>query len=223
MSIYDALSALGSPASPVVEPFDVDAWASRALRTESTRPVETLPARRVARLRVGLSMARSAEFIFDGVKRETWYGKFHEWSQWQFRAADDLVIGDGLEADLPIQGTDKNLVRLVHAAIGLFTESCELATAVVGAWLRGASPDATNVAEELGDIAWYLALACDALGVPLSKVMAANEAKLRARYPDAFSEAAAVQRNSTTEQAVVAEIVSSPPPKAFVDSSDDGE
>ena len=40
-----------------------------------------------------------------------------------------------------------------------------------------------KIAEELGDVLWYLAEACDTVGVSLHTVACANIAKLEARYP----------------------------------------
>lgn len=47
--------------------------------------------------------------------------------------------------------------RLLHAAIGAVTEVSELLLAEDG--------DTINVKEEMGDICWYVAIACDELGI----------------------------------------------------------
>lgn len=51
--------------------------------------------------------------------------------------------------------------RILHAAMGLVTESAELLS----------STDKGNFAEELGDILWYLAIACDAMGITFDETM----------------------------------------------------
>lgn len=40
-----------------------------------------------------------------------------------------------------------------------------------------------NMCEELGDILWYVALACEHLGVSMHSLARANIAKLEARFP----------------------------------------
>ena len=47
--------------------------------------------------------------------------------------------------------------------------------------------DHATVVEELGDALWCLAIVADTLGVSLSDVARANEAKLRDRHPDGFT------------------------------------
>lgn len=52
-----------------------------------------------------------------------------------------------------------------------------------------------NLCEELGDVLWYLALACEHLGVSLHSLARANIAKLEARFPrQQFDPAAAEAR-----------------------------
>ena len=45
---------------------------------------------------------------------------------------------------------------------------------------------ADAVADELGDVLWYLAVAAKAAGLTLDEVAAKNVDKLRARYPEGF-------------------------------------
>lgn len=51
-----------------------------------------------------------------------------------------------------------------------------------------------DMAMELGDVCWYLALAADAIGFDLESVMQMNLEKLRARYPDGFDPERSVNR-----------------------------
>lgn len=43
-----------------------------------------------------------------------------------------------------------------------------------------------KIAEELGDVAWYLALGCELLGYDLETILQMNVDKLHKRYPDGF-------------------------------------
>jgi NTP pyrophosphatase (non-canonical NTP hydrolase) len=85
--------------------------------------------------------------------------------------------------------------RLLHAQLGLSSEVGELAGAIKKWLYYGRDIDLTNVKEELGDLMWYIALACNATGISLADVMESNIRKLQARYPDKFTEEAAADEN----------------------------
>lgn len=51
---------------------------------------------------------------------------------------------------------------------------------------QGHDLDVDHIAKELGDVAWYLAISAHAINYDLDSIMAANIAKLQARYPDGF-------------------------------------
>lgn len=92
---------------------------------------------------------------------------------------------------------------LMHAAIGLATESGELLDAIKKCVFYGKPLDVVNVKEELGDLLWYLAVACHATGTTIDEVGALNIAKLKARYPDRFTEAKANERDTDHEREVL--------------------
>ena len=46
--------------------------------------------------------------------------------------------------------------------------------------------DRRHLAKELGDVAWYLAIAAYAIDYPLSDIFKNNIDKLKQRYPDGF-------------------------------------
>jgi NTP pyrophosphatase (non-canonical NTP hydrolase) len=77
--------------------------------------------------------------------------------------------------------------RLLNAALGLCGEAGEFADALKKSHFHAHPLDEAALCKELGDVLWYAALACDALGLSLGEVMAENIAKLRRRYPEGFS------------------------------------
>lgn len=94
-------------------------------------------------------------------------------------------------------------VRLNHAVIGLAGEAGELA-GLVEKWLYyGQALDPARWKDELGDCLWYIALACNALGLDLGEVMEANIRKLRARYPEGYADALAAERDRQAEAAAL--------------------
>lgn len=84
--------------------------------------------------------------------------------------------------------------NLIIAALGLCGEAGEFADRVKKHYAQGHPLDTDKLAEELGDICWYVALACDALGFALGDVMQANVDKLLRRYPAKFSTEASINR-----------------------------
>ena len=75
---------------------------------------------------------------------------------------------------------------LINSVMGLCGESGE-AIDIVKKWLaQGHELDKEHLAKELGDIAWYLAEAATALGMPLEDILEANIEKLKKRYPEGF-------------------------------------
>lgn len=60
-----------------------------------------------------------------------------------------------------------------------------------------------NLKEELGDKLWYAALALDELKSTFEETMEANIKKLRARYPNKFTEEDAINRDLEKERAAL--------------------
>jgi NTP pyrophosphatase (non-canonical NTP hydrolase) len=95
------------------------------------------------------------------------------------------------------------LADLVHAMFGCVTESAEIAVHVRDV-LTGAKPlDGVNLKEEFGDTLWYVALGLRFLQTDFGETFATNIAKLRKRFPDKFTERAAIDRDLAGERAVL--------------------
>ena len=87
-------------------------------------------------------------------------------------------------AELKKQGC--NIQRLDTAASGMSAEAGEFMEIVKKLKFQGKPYDAKNkehLTKELGDIMWYVAQACLALGVRFDEVIYINTLKLAARYP----------------------------------------
>lgn len=83
---------------------------------------------------------------------------------------------------------------LMNGALGLCGESGEVADLVKKATFQGHELNAERVAEELGDVAWYLAVAAEAIGYSLDDILQMNVDKLLKRYPDGFDAERSVHR-----------------------------
>lgn len=95
---------------------------------------------------------------------------------------------------------DTRQAQLLHAAMGLATEAAELLDVVKRQLFYGKPLDGTNLVEEIGDLYWYLAALFDATDIAPEECRARNIAKLRVRYPDGFTPAAANDRNLAAER-----------------------
>ena len=83
-------------------------------------------------------------------------------------------------------GMKVNAASLMTGAIGLSSEGGEFAEIVKKCVFQGKPLDADtqfHIKRELGDIMWYWANSCRALGIDPNDVLAENVEKLKARYP----------------------------------------
>lgn len=97
--------------------------------------------------------------------------------------------------------------RLQHSIMGIVTEAGELQDAFKKYAYYGKELDTTNVIEELGDVLWYVALACNDLNIPMEDVMQINIDKLAARYPEKFTEHKAINRDLEVENKIMEEAI----------------
>jgi NTP pyrophosphatase (non-canonical NTP hydrolase) len=98
---------------------------------------------------------------------------------------------------------DHDTISLLHASIGLTTESAEFADTIKKHIYYGKEIDKINLIEEIGDLAWYCAIALNTLGSSFEQIMEKNIAKLQARYPDKFTEEKAKHRDLTLERSIL--------------------
>jgi NTP pyrophosphatase (non-canonical NTP hydrolase) len=123
----------------------------------------------------------------DRIKRALFYGKKLGDSRWSTGSVS----------------LKPELADLIHAMLGGITEAAEVAEHVRDV-LTGAKPlDAVNLKEEFGDVLWYVALGLRFLQTTFGETFDTNIAKLRARFPDKFTEAAAIDRDLAAERAVL--------------------
>ncbi len=89
--------------------------------------------------------------------------------------------------------TDRD-VMIIWNAVGLAGEAGEVADLIKKGIFHQHGLDVAKLKKELGDVLWYVAALCSKLDLDLSDVMAANIAKLQARYPEDYSSEASRQR-----------------------------
>lgn len=87
-----------------------------------------------------------------------------------------------------ITNPDENIssVKLLEGTMGLVGEAGEIDEIMKKSLFQGHKLDREHIALELGDTAWYLALAADAIGYDLETIFEKNLEKIKERYPDGF-------------------------------------
>ncbi|MDR9847100.1 hypothetical protein [Herbaspirillum huttiense] len=123
---------------------------------------------------------------------------------------NNVLVPEGLQAalaDAPFHLRGMKLEninpRLLHAALGCFTESGELVEAVKKQFETG-ELDKVNFGEEVGDIEWYQAIGFHETGVAEADCREKNIAKLKKRYPEKFDATDAVVRDLAAERQILA-------------------
>lgn len=182
--------------------MDLQKYVQDAIRTESKIPNVKLNLYEFDQL--VLLFVCAAELL-DQVKKNVFYNKGINEKKW-----DDSVktIDLTIQALKSIQRNEdyyetsvtKFDPRIFHGIVGVATEAGELVEALKASQN---SIDTTNVLEEIGDISWYTAILLDQLGGDWEKLLNANIAKLKARYPEKFTSQDAIERDVDNERKVL--------------------
>lgn len=98
------------------------------------------------------------------------------------------------QAALRTAGTEDEDSMLLNGVLGLCGETGEVADLVKKTKFQGHWFDSAKVAEELGDVLWYIAVTAHAIGFSLDEIMERNIEKLKARYPDGFDAERSIHR-----------------------------
>lgn len=168
-----------------------------------------------------LNIAVTAGDVVDAIKKALYYGKeinqekfvqqLRDLSEFamEMRAmnrANDIIA----PIMFPIDPTHTKDLRVLHGALGMFTEAAEMAKAVrdfAVAEVTGPNSvpefDVVNFCEEMGDSDWYKAILHDALGISEEQIRATVIAKLQKRYPGKFTTEAAINRDVVAERVIL--------------------
>ena len=87
--------------------------------------------------------------------------------------------------------------------MGLVTEAGEFQDMLKKHVFYGKPLDEVNLKEEIGDLLWYCAIALEALDTDFEAVMETNINKLKARYPEKFTEDKAENRDLVKEREIL--------------------
>lgn len=88
---------------------------------------------------------------------------------------------------------------LIHATLGIAGEAGEIVDAVKKHWVYGKKLDVANLKEEVGDLLFYIQALCQVAKIDMVQCLKENEDKLRKRYPNGYTDAAAIERADKKE------------------------
>lgn len=164
---------------------DYAAYQRAALGTEKPLP-EIVGDKEVLVGALKVCIATSA--LADLMKKVVIYGKEVDIDEIveKTRGIERAIDGfdSALFRDLPEDYDGETIAvnpRLLHAFLGLFGEAGELLEPLVGQ-IDGETIDGVNIAEEVGDCQWYMALGLDEIQTTMAEVLTKNNAKLALRY-----------------------------------------
>lgn len=91
----------------------------------------------------------------------------------------------------------------LHMVLGMFTEVAEIADVFKKSLAYDKKIDWVNVKEEIGDVMWYIANLCELHEWSLEEILQTNIDKLKARYPEKFTNEKALNRDLETERLIL--------------------
>lgn len=183
-------------------------------------------------LHSSLAMFCAAADVADLIKRAIFYGKELDMEKFQgllevvannagflFTQSKNGLLTDPKDLD-KIEVLGESLseidlanvnIRLLHAALGHFSESGEKLMAI-GRQLEGHELDKVNYSEEIGDGLWYSAVELDELSLTFEQVMRQNIKKLQDKFAGRyktgeFSNEQAINRDVVAERQVLEESI----------------
>lgn len=97
-------------------------------------------------------------------------------------------------AERTAQNIQDSKERFINFAFGLAGETGEVIDCLKKHLFHGHALDKEKLKIELGDILWYIATTAMTAGIPLEEIATANIEKLKARYPNGFSQERSINR-----------------------------
>ena len=114
-------------------------------------------------------------------------------------ATEPLTLNDYQRMARRTAGDKRKSDKMEEALFGLAGEVGELCDHYKKYMHQGHDINYDHMAEEAGDVLWYLAEIADALGVTLEEIARRNIDKLRDRYPDGFDPERSINREGEHE------------------------
>ena len=181
-------------------PTDLTKYINNATRTESVVPEIVLNKELLLTV---LRLHIHSGHILDKLKKLAFYGK--EYIPSQLDRDIQECRNETFNLQYGIFAHRENIAvnsRLFHGILGIATESTELCENLLNQ-IENNIVDNTNIIEELGDVNWYQAILIDETKADFVNILETNINKLKARYPDKFTEVNANNRDLNKEREIL--------------------
>lgn len=151
-----------------------------------------------------LDIVLNASLLLNLIKKNLVYGKPKEemaeqWEEYTFRLA---TAWDGYIPDDDVE-LSQDKMEVLHAALGIVTETAELIPPLAGYIFRHEPLDTVHVAEEFGDFHWFQGIILRKFVIDPKEMLERNIEKLRVRYPNKFTSEDALNRDLESERKVL--------------------
>lgn len=192
--------------------IDDKQYVKDATRTESTKEEIILnPTLLAATLEIFIAAGTMLDFI----KKNAFYDR--EYDSEKFKVSFTQIASALMELQPVIAQMEQDEIkmmpdrnvgvvdvnpRIFHSIIGTATEATEMVEALVKSF-SAPNMDDINLLEEVGDVMWYFAILLDEMDGDLDTIMTTNIAKLKARFPEKFTNDNANTRDLETEKEIL--------------------
>ena len=102
-----------------------------------------------------------------------------------------------------ISDRQNNTIDNIHMVLGMQTEVAELSDVFKKHLAYNKPIDWINVEEEIGDAFWYIVNFCRINNLSIENILQKNIDKLKNRFPEKFTEEAAINRNTQEERKIL--------------------
>jgi hypothetical protein len=114
-----------------------------------------------------------------------------------------------VESGVEVRPSDSNFIKesedeqLLHAIIGMATETVEMLEAIYASKWKGEEFDTVNFFEEMGDLEFYRSIPFNNLDWTEKQVRDTNYFKLEKRYPEGYTDNSANNRDLESEREIL--------------------
>jgi len=185
--------------------MDLQEYIKQAVRTESVKQTIEVDSGILIEL---MAMHVAVTEMLDGIKKAAFYNNTSKLEDLRMKYAEVAKLHSDNMKMLNSNELSKDKfelnTRIFHGILGIATESGELMQALLSSIINvGTNMDSVNIQEELNDINWYQAIIHDELNLNWEDGLRKNIEKLRARFPEKFTEHDANNRNLEKERQIL--------------------
>lgn len=98
-------------------------------------------------------------------------------------------------SNVAVQRHDSEKDAMAHWLLGLTEEAGEVSGLIKHKYFHNEPISVLSIAEELGDVLWYVGVICTTLGISLDDVAKANVAKLDIRFDREYDDNKVIDRH----------------------------